>query len=266
MIVFGYDVYTLVISLLVLLLGLIVGKVVENISLHFYEKLISRKARETGLEEMEEEMGLERGVRSLIANVMKYIVYAIAIIIVLEYLGLTSVSLILIEVIRYSPNIIGALLILVFGIMLGQLGENITLIVLSDDRIKGSFKDLLSNISITFSLAVKYYVYLIALTMAISQLGFAALTLNIIVATLSLIIASSVVILFYFGLKDFLPNILAGEYIKSNGLIKEGEKIKVDEFEGVVEEVGAIHTILVNKKDKYNVPNKLILNKVVKKN
>lgn len=265
MIIYGYDVYTLVISVLVLILGLVVGKVVENITLSFYEKIISRKARETGVEEMEEDIGLERGVRSLIANVMKYIVYAIAIIIVLEYLGLTSISLILIEVVRYSPNIIGALLILVFGIMVGQIAEDVSLIVLSDDRIKGSLKDLISNISVTFSLAVKYYVYFIALTMAIAQLGFAALTLNIIVATLSLIIASSLIIMFYFGVRDFLPNIIAGEYIKNNGLIKEGDSLKVNEFEGKVEEIGALHTTLKNRKDVYTVPNSLILNNTTKK-
>lgn len=265
MIIYGYDVYTLVISVLVLILGLVVGKVVENITLSFYEKIISRKARETGVEEMEEDIGLERGVRSLIANVMKYIVYAIAIIIVLEYLGLTSISLILIEVVRYSPNIIGALLILVFGIMVGQIAEDVSLIVLSDDRIKGSLKDLISNISVTFSLAVKYYVYFIALTMAIAQLGFAALTLNIIVATLSLIIASSLIIMFYFGVRDFLPNIIAGEYIKNNGLIKEGDSLKVNEFEGKVEQIGTLHTTLKNRKDVYTVPNSLILNNTTKK-
>ena len=265
MIIYGYDVYTIVISVLVLILGLVVGKVVENITLSFYEKIISRKARETGVEEMEEDIGLERGVRSLIANVMKYIVYAIAIIIVLEYLGLTSISLILIEVVRYSPNIIGALLILVFGIMIGQIAEDVSLIVLSDDRIKGSFKDLISNLSVTFSLAVKYYVYFIALTMAIAQLGFAALTLNIIVATLSLIIASSLIIMFYFGVKDFLPNAIAGEYIRNNGLIKEGDSLKVNEFEGKVEEIGTLHTTLKNRKDVYTVPNSLILNNITKK-
>ncbi len=265
MIIYGYDMYTLFISILVLLIGFVVGKFVEGVTLHLYEKFISRKARETGVEGMEEDIGLERGVRSLIANVMKYVVYVIAIIIVLEYLGLTSMSLILIEVVKYSPNIIGALLILIFGIMVGQIAEDASLIVLSDDRIKGSFKNLISSVSVTFSLAVKYYIYFIALTMAVSQLGFAALTLNIIVATLSLIIASSVIIMLYFGMKDFLPNFLAGEYIKNNGLINEGDKIKIDGVEGTVEEVGALHTSLKNRKDVYTVPNTSILNKIVKK-
>jgi len=149
--------------------------------------------------------------------------------------------------------------------MIGQIAEDVSLIVLSDERIKGSLKQLISNVSGTFSLSVKYYVYFIALTMAISQLGFAALTLNIIVATLSLIIASSVIILFYFGVKDYIPNFLAGEYIKNNGIVKEGDSIKVDGCEGKVEEIGVLHTLIKKGKDNFIVPNSLILNKITKK-
>jgi hypothetical protein len=71
--------------------------------------------------------------------------------------------------------------------------------------------------------------------------------------------------MFYLSLKDFLPNVLAGEYMKNNGLIVEGEKVKSDIFEGKIENIGATHTTLTNKKDKMNVPNSLILNNVLKK-
>ncbi len=261
--VLNLDVYTLAISVGILVIGYLAGRIVENLIIKLYEKTISRKARETGLEEMEEEIGLEKGVRSLLASLLKYIIYTIAILIVLDLIGLTPISEILIEVVKYSSNILGALIIIVFGIMIAEIAENITLIVLSDERFGASFKELQINLSGTVGLAVKYYVYLIALTMALSQLGFAAIPLEILIAVISLGITAALVIGGYLLTRDVLPNISAGEYLKSRGKVKEGDYVKIGDVKGIVAKVGSVYTEIVDKKTVHLVPNEHMLKKTV---
>lgn len=261
--VLNLDLYTLAISVGILIVGYVSGRIVENIITKLYEKTISRKAREAGLEEIEEEIGLEKGVRSLMASLLKYIIYTIAILIVLDMVGLTPISEILIEVVKYSPNVIGAIIIIVFGIMIAEIAENITLIIFSEERFGPSIRELQINLSGTVGLAVKYYIYMIALTMALSQLGFAAIPLEILIAVVSLGITAGAVIGGYLLAKDMLPSLSAGEYIKNRMKIKEGDIIKVGDAKGKVVKVGSVYTKISDKNIVCLVPNSHLLKKVV---
>jgi small-conductance mechanosensitive channel len=72
-----------------------------------------------------------------------------------------------------------------------------------------------------------------------------------------------VVIVFSIGLKDLIPNFTAGLHLKNT--LKVGDKIKVENYHGVVERIDPFSTMLrVNKKN-IILPNSLLVNEPIEK-
>ncbi len=255
---FDNDLLIIGASVLVLIAGYVFGRVAEKLTKKLYMNLISRKAKEAGIDEIEKEMKIEKGIGHFIAKTVKFAIYGIAIIIVMDLVGLTPLSNLLIEVLKYIPNLIGALLIVMLGIIASEIAQNITIVVLSDDKLSGILKDLQINAGEIAGLMVKYYIYLLAITMAAKQVGIASMPLEIIVGVISLGFVGAGLIFLNYSVKDMLPNLLASEYIRNRKVIQEGDYIEIGDIRGKVIKIGGVHTLLKYKKEEIRVPNSKI--------
>ncbi len=241
-----------VISVLVILAGFVLGKVSEKLVKRIYTQLVLRKAAL----DSEDEMRLERGLGVFLANIVKYLIYGVAIVVVMQVIGLTTLSNLVVEVLKYVPNVIGAMLILVLGLIGGEIAENITLVILSDEKFSGILKDIQINISGIMGLAVKYYVYLLALTMAAGQLGISSMPLEILIGVISIAFVGAGLILVNHATKYTLPNILASEYLRRKHLLRIGDHVEFSDFSGDVVRISNIYTIIRDSKgDLVRVPN-----------
>ena len=155
-------------------------------------------------------------------------------------------------------NLIVAIIVLLAGFVIGRVIGRIVQKVLHEVELdkmlyKSGFKMPLEH---TLGMVTSYIIYFIAVVMALNQLGLTSVVLYIIVggAVLLIIIATLL------GIKDFIPNMIAGFFIYKKGLFREGQKIIIKNVEGKVTKINLFETELETKKgDKIYIPNSMLV-------
>lgn len=100
-----------------------------------------------------------------------------------------------------------------------------------------------------------------SLLVALNNAGLTTTVFNILFAVI--IITSSLFVLI--GLKDFIPNFIAGLKIKQQGKLKEGLTIEVDGSKGKISSINSTEIVLKNSKsEEIVIPNSLLAKKKVK--
>jgi small conductance mechanosensitive channel len=151
-----------------------------------------------------------------------------------------------------------ALIIVLIGFIIGRIVSRLVEKVLHEldlDKTltKAGFKMPVEH---TIALFLSYLVYLIAIIMALNTLGLTTVALYIIVggAVLLVLIATAL------GIKDFIPNMIAGIFIYRKKLFSPGQKIMITNVEGIVKKISIIETELETKSgDLIYVPNSLLV-------
>jgi small-conductance mechanosensitive channel len=125
--------------------------------------------------------------------------------------------------------------------------------VLKDQGIKIPFEEFASSI-------LKYLLYFMTIIWGLNVLGMATTILQIILVVMLVIIIIFVILAF----KDFIPNVTAGFYIHSKGVIKEGDRVTIGAVSGTVVSIDTIETkIKTKEKDIVLVPNVMLLKTAV---
>lgn len=165
----------------------------------------------------------------------------------------------------FLTKIIVAVIILLIGFILGRIIGKLVQKLLHEmevdkilkkaAHIKVSIEELLSHVS-------AYFIYFIAIIMALKQIGLATDVLNIVSWAIMIVI----IISFFLGIKDFVPNFMAGFTIHRKGFIKKGDVIKIKNMQGRVIDINLIETKIQTKnKDIIHIPNSILTkNEVVK--
>jgi len=113
-----------------------------------------------------------------------------------------------------------------------------------------------------FTYFVKLGLYTITCLVAISFLGFAPQVLGL----LAVIMAFSIIGVLTYSLRDVIPSMFAGAYIKHTKIIKKGDHIKIKDFNGIVKEV---NYLTITLKDETGgtiiIPNKVVMERIIKK-
>lgn len=167
-------------------------------------------------------------------------------------------------------KIIIAVVILLIGFVAGKLIARITYKILNSFEVNKSLKGLTGitfNIEGIVETFVKFFIYFIAIIFALQQLGIATTILNFIAAGVIIVVIVAVIL----GVKDFIPNMIAGLLIKNKKTIKAGEMIKVKGMKGIVQEITLVETKIETRTgDIIFIPNSAIykteITKVKKKN
>lgn len=151
-------------------------------------------------------------------------------------------------------DLIIAVIILLVGFIIGNvLGKLIYKLlnefelnkILEKAGIKFNFEEILKHF-------VMYLIYFISIIWALSELGLSTIILEIIFAAVIIVVIAAILL----GIKDFLPNAFAGFSINKKGLIREGDKIKINGLEGKVKKISLAETEIETKnKDIILVPN-----------
>ncbi|MBT7903214.1 mechanosensitive ion channel family protein [Candidatus Woesearchaeota archaeon] len=100
-----------------------------------------------------------------------------------------------------------------------------------------------------------YFVYFVTVVIVLQQIGLATTILNMIAGAIILIIILST----FLGVKDFIPNAIAGVVIQSKQLIKPDEIIKVKGMKGKVSHISLVETKLETEEgDVIFIPNSVL--------
>ena len=165
----------------------------------------------------------------------------------------------------FLTRIIIAIIILLVGFIIGRIMGKLTqrffhelefdALVRKTTKMRISAEALLGNM-------LAYFIYFVTIVMALNQLGLTTTVLYLISAGMIVIIVLSV----FLGIKDFIPNLMAGMILNKNKLITVGDHIKFKNIEGKVKDMSIVETTILTKSgDLIFVPNaNLIKSEIIK--
>jgi len=159
----------------------------------------------------------------------------------------------------FSSRFVIAILLLLIGLAIGKFTEKIVRRLLHElelDNILSRISGRELKIEKALSLIVSFFIYFIAVIIALNELGITTKVLFIIAAAILVIAAVS----FALAVKDFIPNFFAGLYIMKNKVIIKGERVRLRGMEGVIREITFLETrIKADSGDEIHIPNASVI-------
>lgn len=155
----------------------------------------------------------------------------------------------------FYSDIIIAVIILLCGLIIGRIIGRLLFKLLSEIELNKLFK-LATGFSVRLdnilSKVASYFLYFIFAMWALEKLGLSSIIINLLAGGIILLFIIAVIL----GIKDFIPNIIAGLFIHFKAILKEGNKVEIDNIKGTVETIGLVETKLkTSSNDVVYVPN-----------
>lgn len=252
----------LIFAIIVFIVGLVAGIFIKRLLLILFEKLEIEKAfKEKWAERKVEELEKKRGVSELLGDLTKYFIYILSILIALNILGLTAIQPLITSVFSYIPSIISAGIIFFLGLILAEVLGRIV-----GDAIEGmGGRKFTEHHGFPFTAPeflesfTKFFIILIAIIMALDQLGISTQVLNLTFLTILSIAGGGALIFLVFLLYYSYEDLMAGPKLRELGEVKyEGKDVEV-------EEIGPVYTRFKIEKEVRIEKNSEFLKKVRKK-
>ena len=155
-------------------------------------------------------------------------------------------------------NVITAIIILLIGFIIAKLVGRLAQRVLHEAEFDALLKKAGARVSFELALSqiAEYFVYFITIIFALNQLGITTFVLYILAFAAVAVLIVSV----FLGMKDFVPNFIAGWYIYRKGLVKEGKYVKINGVSRKVVKLSLIDTrIKARNGDLIYMPNSVII-------
>ena len=242
-------------TLLLLLVGYLVSKAVAAFSKRILRTIgIDKASEKINLHKSLENIGIKLKTSELFGVVFFWFVMLVFIIAASETLKLGKLTDTIDVFIRYLPNIIGAGLIFILGLMVAQFFKKV---------IEGMSKQVSPVYSKVLSSVVHFIIVVLVSVLAINQLQLETDLINRIVEII--LISTGVVLALSFGLgtKDLSKSLISGLSLREQ--IKQGARLELDNISGTVEQVGLVNTIVLSEDGKrVHIPNAVLISSVFK--
>ncbi len=180
-----------------------------------------------------------------ISKTFFWIILVISIVIVTQILGLPILTTWISGLITYVPNIIAAIVIVFFGIIVGKLVGDLTVSAASRTGIStgkqlGKF--------------VQYNILFISIIIAIDQIGIDILFLTIILTIILAALLFGAALAFGLGARTSVSNILGSYYVQKE--YQEGNTIQIGDIEGIIIKFTPTAVLLETKSGRILIPAK----------
>lgn len=242
-------------AIIVILLGFIVAKLLDALFSKLLAKLgVDRIMTGAGLTKALHKIGINVPVTTLIGKIIYWFVLLIFFVAAIRFLGLESVSAILTALALYIPKVIAAALVLLVGILLAQFINGV---------VRGSAESVGLEYASGIARLAQGLIIIISISVAIGQLEIKAELLNYVVAIVLASIGLGAAIAFGLGSKSIAEQIIAGIYVREQYQV--GQRLSVDDVEGILDEVGTVKTVIMTDAGEYiSLANKEVLTARVK--
>jgi hypothetical protein len=196
--------------------------------------------------------GYKGSIVELIGDLVKWLIYILFFAFILQTVGLSGVADIFSQIATFVPRFIGAILLIVvgfiiadfFGKVFGEAGSKVL-----EDQNLGKFVGGL----------VRYTIGMIVLIMSLALIGLDIAALAILLAAL----LATIIIITSVSIKDIMPEITSGIQVRNR--VKVGDRIKVNGYAGVVEEIKPLVTRLKAQKSVIIIPNSMLTSRPIEK-
>lgn len=242
------------------IVGYVLGGIAKDFILKATEAIGLRQKMRYGLEKEAKKLGFDIDVLYLFALVVKYSIYLVTAFLALDVFNLRAATLFLSVLVPYLPKLIGAIVIVLIGAAIVEFLADVTKFMLRDyldDTAKEA--GFSASLSTEFASLMRYFLYTLIFMTAILQLGFKAESLMNLVLFLCVIFVSTIAVVFVFSMKDHVPNLTAGAYLKNSKNVEVGDRIRIGGVSGDVERIGPINTVIKSGKSRCYIPNSKFL-------
>ena len=151
-----------------------------------------------------------------------------------------------------------AIVLLLIGFILGKLLGRLIYKLLHSFEVNEAFHALagvtlkIEEIAETFT---TYFIYFVTVLVVLQQIGLVSTILHLIAAAIMILIILST----FLGIKDFIPNAVAGFFIQHKKELKVGQKIKIKGMQGTITEITLLETKIETKTgDVIFIPNSVL--------
>jgi len=232
----------LILGLFVLLIGYIIARIVQSLVtriIGYLNRTINNRLKSQLLQ-----VNMDSS-KTYVGKTFYWIIIIIFVSLFTEILGLPVITLWLKGLSEYLPNILAAVIIIFSGIIFGRL--------VSDLVRNGALKAGISN-SNTLSKLTRYVIMIIAIIIAIDQIGFDITFLTQLIYILLATFLIGAALAFGIGAKTSVSNILAAYYV--NRSFKEGDIIRMGKHEGEIIKLSSTSITLKTELGEVNIPAK----------
>ncbi|MBU1976228.1 MAG: mechanosensitive ion channel family protein [Nanoarchaeota archaeon] len=152
-------------------------------------------------------------------------------------------------------QIVITILILLIGFIAGKLIGRLIQVGLKEIQLDKQIKRLIRfdlQLSKWVGSLVSYAIYAASIIIALARLKLMGYVMYVLLIVILVVFVMSILGF----VKDFLPNVLAGIYLKKRGFFKPGDKILLPNIKGKIVSINWLETeIYTNGKDKVFIPN-----------
>ncbi|PBK53565.1 transporter [Pseudomonas syringae pv. actinidiae] len=222
-------------ALVVVLLGFVVAKLLDALLSKLLAKLgLDRLVGGTGLTKIIGRAGVKVPISTLIGKIVYWFVLLIFLVSAAESLGLQRVSATLDMLALYLPKVFGAALVLLVGVLLAQL---------VNELVRGAAEGVGIDYSAGLGRIAQGLVIIISISVAISQLEVKTDLLNHVIVIALITVGLTVALALGLGSREIAGQIIAGIYVRE--LFQVGQQVQVGDTEGQIEEIGTVKTTLL---------------------
>ena len=240
-------------AVVILLLGWLISRSVELAAGRALRTFgLDRAATRLRLADVLDRAGIQMALSEVVAKLLFWLLMLTFLLSSVETLGLTAVTTTIDRLIAFIPNLIGAALIALLGLLLARFVGT----VVSSAAAAAGFPSA-PRLGFLTQVLVAGFVIVVA----VEQLGVAT---NVLVGPLTALLAAaglSAGLAFALGAYPIVTHILAGHYLKES--LPRDTFVEVEGQRGLVERIGATDTLLRNGEKVWSVPNAKLLNLVV---
>ncbi|ELZ08391.1 MscS Mechanosensitive ion channel [Halovivax asiaticus JCM 14624] len=233
-----------VIAVAVLALGVVVGYLVGRLN----EELLTA----AGVPDAVEGTPFERSAQSLgtstvqiVARLSSWFVYGIAALTAIHIAQLIDTDRFWADVTLFLPQLFVAILVLVVGFIVADKAELMVGEYLRSVKLPEA--SLIPRV-------VKYSILYVVILIALAQVGVNVLALLV----LLIVYSAGIVIVGAFAFKDFLVSSAVGIYLLLNQPYGIGDRIRIGDRSGIVQEVDIFVTIVESEDEQYVIPNRQV--------
>ena len=245
-------------GLIVLIVGYLVSALIRTIVRAVLRGIrLEQVAQRAGITTALQGLGVRAPISEIVAQVVFFFLILSFATSAMQLMSLTTVALLLQNVLAFIPRAISAALIVIFGSMLARfLGGTITTVA---DSVNITYANALGKI-------IEYAIVAFVVVLAISTLG---VDTTILTTSLTIIIASTglaLALTFAFGARDSAHNVIAGYYVRQ--AFQPGQRLTYGSYTGVVRTIFGTYTVLdvtneAGEQSTLSLPNALLLKDVV---
>lgn len=233
----------IILSLIVLCIGYLVGRLVKFIiirSMRYFHKLLIQR-----FDNSIQYINVEQSA-NFIGTTFFWVVLASVFVLISDILGLSIITTWMESILRYSPNILAAMLIVLIAVIFGRIAASIISSV--STKVGLTYGKTLGRI-------VHYVILATSTIIAIDQIGIEVTILTNLIDIVLAALLFGAALAFGLGARTSVSNILAAFYVRK--MFKVGDQVKIDDIQGKITKIDATSVVLDTKTGQTIVPAKI---------